>query len=247
MGNPRLGLDSAVTDKLEDAGELAGDRVARGEQRELAAMKQRVVQGHGLRGDADVDHTPTEVRVFNRAAHAGGVSGGIEYHVGRRRRFQGFVHLVELVIRADEFTAARIRFDYGQAGAGEPDEFDHAETDGARANHEHPFGCIWLTPVHGVAANGEGLHQSELVGGEIVRGMQLVRGDFDKRTQSTVAMHTEHLQSLAAVCASDAAHGASATIQVRLDRAAVARFYIFHRVANSNDLYAELMAENARV
>ena len=77
--------------------------------------------------------------------------------------------------------------------------------------------------------------------------VQLAGWNDEPGAQSAVGMHAQHLQVLATIPPAAPAGKAALAVDVRLDGATVARLEIGHSVADRDDFYAKLMAENPRV
>ena len=63
-------------------------------------------------------------------------------------------------------------------------------------------------------------------------------------THATVFVHTNHLETFAAISRSLSARIAFATVHVRLDGAAITWLYVFHIVANRHHLNAQFVTGN---
>ena len=101
--------------------------------------------------------------------------------------------------------------------------------------------------VDGVAANGEGLDERELVVAELRGNVELARREEQALAHAAVAHHAERLVVFAAVREAAAAGVTALAIDVRLDRAVVAGCDIGHAFAHGEDLDAEFVAGDAGV
>ena len=77
--------------------------------------------------------------------------------------------------------------------------------------------------VDGVTADGQRLHQGQLLEGQLARDVQLAGRHEELRPQSAVAVDAQRLVLLAAVGVAAPAGVTLLAVDVRLDRAAVAR------------------------
>ena len=77
--------------------------------------------------------------------------------------------------------------------------------------------------------------------------MQFTTRNDKGLAHSAISVDSQHLQAHAAVGFATAAGNAVTTIEVRFDRAAVARVHILRQAAHRDDLYAKFVTENSRV
>ena len=77
--------------------------------------------------------------------------------------------------------------------------------------------------------------------------MQLSRGQNKSLAHPAIAVHAQHADVCAAVRFSSAARDAFFAVDVRFDRAAVARLHIRDSLAHGDDFNPKLVTEDARV
>jgi len=123
------------------------------------------------------------------------------------------------------------------------EEFETGEADGASADDEDGFAGLGFAALDGVVADGEGFDEGELVVGEFVSGMEFVSGDEPVGfAESAGAVDADDLDSGAAVRMAALGGGGSGVVDVRLERAFIASFYVGDAFADSDDFEAEFMA-----
>ncbi len=98
-----------------------------------------------------------------------------------------------------------------------------------------------------MTADGEGLHQRQLVQRQPARGVQLARRDDELRPHPAIGVHAQHLQVFAAIARAAAAGEAFLAIDVWLDGAAIAGLHVRDPLAHRQHLHAQFMTGDARV
>ena len=148
---------------------------------------------------------------------------------------------------AAEVEALLVHVEHDDLGAGQLGEFQRGQADGAGADDQARFVGLEAGAIDGVTADGQRLHQGELLEGELARDVQLAGRHEEARPQAAVAMDAERLVLLAAVGVAAAAGVALLAVDVRLDRAAIARPDVGHARADGEHLDAQLVARDARI
>ena len=148
---------------------------------------------------------------------------------------------------AAEPQAGFIHVQHDDLGTRQFGKDDRGQADRARTDDEDRLLGRRRGPVDGVAADGEGLDEGELVEGEVGRGVELPRRQQELRAQAAVAVDAQDLQLLAAVRVAAAAGVAVGIINIRLHGAAVAGLDVGDALADGDDLDAQLVAGDARV
>ena len=216
-------------------------------------------EGQVLLRDAHVDHAGREGRIGEAGDHRLVAARGVDDHVGQLAVGEGgergdfgavalglndSVHLHHL---GAEFQAVGVHVHHHALRAGDLDELHGRKADGAGADDEHRLAGLGGGAVDGVAADGERLDERKLVVGKLRGDVELAGRQEELLGHAAVAHHAERLMVLAAVGETAAAAIAGLAVDVRLDRATIARLDVRHARADREDFDAELMARDARV
>ena len=146
----------------------------------------------------------------------------------------------------DELTTRCVEFEDGDGGVRSAGEFEDGEADGTGTDDEDIIRGGDVGAIDGVAADGEGFDEGELLEVEGIAGMELVCGKDHALAHAAVAMDAEDLERLAAVGAAALAGVAGAAVQVRLDGATVADLEMRDTFTNGEDFHTEFMPKDAR-
>ncbi len=260
VGDPGLGIDGAVFDEGDDAGEVAGEGVAGGEDGEFAAVDDGGVwESDFLLGDADVDDFGTEGAEAWGGGHGEVIAGGIDDDIGELAIGDGGEVLefgaigfgVEEVLDAEgifaEVEASGVGIEDDGGSAGEFDEFEGGEADGAGADDEDVVGGGDLGAIDGVTADGEGFDEGELIVGEGGGGVEFASGEEEEFGEAAVAHYAEGLVRFAAIGEAASAGVAGLAIDVRLDGAVHSGGDVGDMGADGEDFDAEFVAGDAGV
>src|SRR5438477_5124165 len=98
-----------------------------------------------------------------------------------------------------------------------------------------------------MAADGQCLDQRQLLEAETARNVQFPGWDNKLRAQPAIAMNTKGLVVLATIRVPALTGEASLAINVRLNRAMIARLHVGHAVSHRKNFHAQLMARNAGI
>jgi hypothetical protein len=165
------------------------------------------------------------MRALQAGGHAAAVAGGIENDIKSVIRRQALAKLHLGVMASHKLAAMGLLFEYGEIGPGQAGKLKHRQSDGTSADDEYTFIGLELRTLHGVAANGQSLHQGHgfqakgLLQEGGGRGVKFGRWKAEALAHAAVAVHAEHLQGFAAVAAPTQAGAALSTIQIRLNAA----------------------------
>ena len=147
---------------------------------------------------------------------------------------------------AAELDACREPIHDGHVPGAQPDELQRRQPDRPQADDEHPVLASGRGAGRGVAADGQRLHQRELIVGEPGGAVQLAGRDREAVAEAAVLHDADHAEPLAAVGAPLAARVAASAVQVGLDAAGVAGRHRGDAVADGQHLDAQLVAGDAR-
>src|SRR6185437_4037102 len=104
--------------------------------------------------------------------------------------------------------------------------------------------CLRLRAINGMAANAQRLHQRKLLERQLARWMKLSRRDDEPRPQSTISMHAQYLEALAAIGPPAPASQTLLAIHVGLNRATIAGLDVGDAGSHFQNFHAQLMARN---
>src|SRR5215218_1005495 len=107
------------------------------------------------------------------------------------------------------------------------------------------FAGLRFTAIYRMAANRQRLHQGQLLEAELLGTMELSRRQNHPFAHAAVAHHAECLVGFAAIREAATAGVAVAAIDVRLDRAAIAKLHVCHVQTDLQYFHAQLVAGNA--
>jgi hypothetical protein len=126
-------------------------------------------------------------------------------------------------------------------------EFKRCQADWAGADDQARLVRLQRCAIDCMAADGECLHEGELLERELVGHVEFPRRYDEQRTQTAVAMNAERLMFLAAIGVAANTGVTLLTVDVRFDRASIAWPDVGDIGMDIEYLNAELMAWNARV
>ena len=230
VGNPRLGINHAVFDQLDDAGEVFREGVTAGHNGQLAAVEVGGVrEGQVLLRDTHVDDAGGEGRV-GEAGYHGFITtrrvdddiGQLAVREGRERGDFGAVALglddaVHLHHLGAEFQPFGIHVHHHALRAGDLDELDGREADWAGADDQDCLAGLRGGAIDGMTADGERLNERELVIGKLRRNVQLAGRQQEFLRHAAVAHHAERQVFFATIREASAATVARLAIEVGFD------------------------------
>ncbi|MEO7414593.1 MAG: hypothetical protein ABIZ81_14685 [Opitutaceae bacterium] len=101
---------------------------------------------------------------------------------------------------------------HGGRGARDQHELNHAQTDGAGADHEDEIVGLHFRTFHRVRSNSERFDKRELFIVELVGAVKFLGWDGDKRAHATVDVHAQRFEFSAAIGFAPATRDAAAAI-----------------------------------
>ena len=258
MRKPRLRINAALCNQIDDARKVRTERVATRHERQLAPMDDRGMGKHQVfHGDADIDNPSRKRGELETAAHGFVVAGGVNDHVGKLTLGE-FTKRLERVRSGDDcvghfqFVAHKceplfIEIKNDHPRAGDAGEFNHGQTDRPSTEHENIFSRLRLGTIHSVASNGERFDQRELFKSELSGKMKLARGNIEEWAKPAIAMNAECLMILAAIRVSSTTRVAVLAVDVRLNGAAVAGLDVCYAITHGDNFHAQLVPGNPRI
>jgi len=143
--------------------------------------------------------------------------------------------------------ARRAEIENNWSGPADFHKFECGKTNGACPDDQGAFARLGIGAVNGMAADGQRFNQGELFECKLRRGMELAGGQKKEWAKPSIGMDAQHLERFAAIAIAAPASRALFAIDIGLDGAAVAWFYISDSRANSHHFDAQFMARDARV
>ena len=172
-------------------------------------------------------------RVLERGGHRARAAGRVEHRRGQVAAVSAFkasraFSFAPLIVCDAERAAAKLQpgvvdVEHDQPRPGRDDELHDRQSDRPRADHQDDFILLDARPLDGVRADAEGFDERQLVERERGRRVQLAGGQDEFLAHPAVGVDAEHLDGRAAVRLAAPAGDALLTVDVRFDRAEVAR------------------------
>ena len=176
VGDPEVGVDFPFADESDDFVEIFRHRIARGEQGEFASMEDWGVGECEIgSGNPHIDDAAGEGGVFEAGGHRLRTAGGIDDHVRKFATGDGIQFRKVGAIRLEGYRMLDAEMLFAELKAAgnhvhhdgfHIHQFEKLQTgkpDGTRADDEHAFTRLGIPTLHGMIADCQGLHQSELI------------------------------------------------------------------------------------